>query len=51
MTRAVAALGLLADRVAAVESAIVRVADPRHLLTNPQVRHAASPPAGPSEDH
>ncbi|MFF1345749.1 DNA repair ATPase [Streptomyces sp. NPDC058322] len=51
MTRAVAALGLLADRVAAVESAIVRVADPRHLLTNPQARHAASPPAGPSEDH
>ncbi|MFJ5191736.1 DNA repair ATPase [Streptomyces sp. NPDC088394] len=51
MTRAVAALGLLADRVAAVESAIVRVADPRHLLTNPQARHAASPPARPSEDH
>lgn len=51
MTRAVAALGLLADRVAAVESAIVRVADPRHLLTNPQARHTASPPVGPSEDH
>ncbi|MFD0341840.1 DNA repair ATPase [Streptomyces sp. NPDC127117] len=50
MTRAVAALGLLADRVAAVESAIVRVADPRHVLTNPQARHAASPPAGPAED-
>ncbi|MFF3534108.1 DNA repair ATPase [Streptomyces sp. NPDC002466] len=47
MTRAVAALGLLADRIAAVESAIVRVADPRHLLTNPQARHAA-PHADPS---
>ncbi|MFE6490170.1 DNA repair ATPase [Streptomyces sp. NPDC057748] len=56
MTRAVAALGLLADRIAAVESAIVRVADPRHLLTNPQARHAAPPPTGtlpaePTEDH
>ncbi|MCX4846869.1 DNA repair ATPase [Streptomyces sp. NBC_00893] len=51
MTRAVAALGLLADRIAAVESAIVRVADPRHVLTNPSARHAASPPAGPAEDH
>ncbi|MGW0958272.1 DNA repair ATPase [Streptomyces gelaticus] len=55
MTRAVAALGLLADRIAAVESAIVRVADPRHVLTNPQARHAAPPPAGlrpaePAED-
>jgi hypothetical protein len=50
MTRAVAALGLLADQIAAVESAIVRVADPRHVLTNPQARHAAPPPAGPEED-
>ncbi|WDG30204.1 DNA repair ATPase [Streptomyces sp. CA-278952] len=32
MTRAVAALGLLADRIAAVEAAIQRAADPRHLL-------------------
>lgn len=32
MTRAVAALGLLADRIAAVETAIGRAADPRHLL-------------------
>ncbi len=32
MTRAVAALGLLADRIAAVETAIQRAADPRHLL-------------------
>ncbi|MEU9319050.1 DNA repair ATPase [Streptomyces sp. NPDC048295] len=51
MTRAVAALGLLADRIAAVESAIVRVADPRQVLANPQARHAAPPPAGPAEDH
>ncbi|WP_330239681.1 DNA repair ATPase [Streptomyces sp. NBC_00525] len=33
MTRAVAALGLLADRIAAVETAIGRAADPRHLLS------------------
>ncbi|MFI9018220.1 DNA repair ATPase [Streptomyces griseus] len=32
MTRAVAAIGLLADRIAAVETAIRRAADPRHLL-------------------
>ncbi|WP_406495538.1 DNA repair ATPase [Streptomyces sp. NBC_00846] len=51
MTRAVAALGLLADRIAAVESAIVRVADPRHLLTNPQARHAAPPREATEEDH
>lgn len=41
LVRAVAALGLLADRVAAVESAITRATDPRHLLTNPPARHAA----------
>jgi hypothetical protein len=35
MTRAVAALGLLGDRIAAVETAIQRVADPRHLLAGP----------------
>nr|WP_203600238.1 DNA repair ATPase [Streptomyces sp. SID9727] len=34
MTRAVAALGLLADRIAAVETAIGRAADPRHLLAH-----------------
>ncbi|MCX5205798.1 DNA repair ATPase [Streptomyces sp. NBC_00237] len=39
--RAVAALGLLADRMAAVESAIVRATDPRHLLNLPTGRHAA----------
>ncbi|MFD5789443.1 DNA repair ATPase [Streptomyces sp. NPDC127037] len=39
MTRAVAALGLLADRIAAVETAIGRAADPRHLLArNPEDR-------------
>ncbi|MET9358185.1 DNA repair ATPase [Streptomyces sp. NPDC006617] len=41
LTRAVAALGLLADRVAAVESAITRAADPRHLPASPHARHAA----------
>ncbi|MFF1919910.1 DNA repair ATPase [Streptomyces sp. NPDC058221] len=43
VTRAVAALGLLADRIAAVESAISRAADPRHLL--------ARPLSGTPEDH
>ncbi|MEU9639409.1 DNA repair ATPase [Streptomyces tendae] len=41
LTRAVAALGLLADRVAAVESAITRAADPRRLLANPHTRDAS----------
>ncbi|MET8488077.1 DNA repair ATPase [Streptomyces tendae] len=40
VVRAVAALGLLADRVAAVESAITRAADPRRLLANPNAGHA-----------
>ncbi|GHA05579.1 hypothetical protein GCM10010329_30050 [Streptomyces spiroverticillatus] len=44
--RAVAALGLLADRVAAVESAIVRATDPRHLLNRPTGRHAAGADEG-----
>ncbi|MFJ8112544.1 DNA repair ATPase [Streptomyces sp. NPDC096132] len=43
LTRAIAALGLLADRIAAVESAIDRAADPRHLMANPTARHAARP--------
>ena len=43
LTRAVAALGLLADRIAAVESAINRAADPRHLMSNPTARHAVRP--------
>ncbi|MFJ8557199.1 DNA repair ATPase [Streptomyces microflavus] len=44
MTRAVAALGLLADRIAAVETAIQRAADPRHLLAGPA--GAVSQPPG-----
>ncbi|MEU7281895.1 DNA repair ATPase [Streptomyces sp. NPDC045431] len=39
--RAVAVLGLLADRVAAVENAIDRATDPRRLLSRPPGRHAA----------
>lgn len=35
VTRAVAALGLLADRIAAVETAISRAAGPRRLLARP----------------
>ncbi|GAA4080280.1 DNA repair ATPase [Streptomyces shaanxiensis] len=49
-TRAVATLGLLADRVAAVETAINRAADPRHLTTNPVARHAARPVSKPGEE-
>jgi hypothetical protein len=41
LTRAVAALGLLADRITAVESAINRATDPRSLMANPEARHAA----------
>lgn len=40
-TRAVPALGLLADRVAAAGCAIARATDPRNPLTNPHARHAA----------
>jgi hypothetical protein len=47
LTRAVAALGLLADRIAAVESAIDRAADPRHLVADPAARHAARPAGSP----
>ncbi len=43
LIRAVAALGLLADRVAAVEGAITRATDTRHLLALPGGRHAARP--------
>lgn len=46
LTRAVATLGLLADRIAAVESAINRAADPRHPMANPVARHAARPASG-----
>ncbi|MBC9718350.1 DNA repair ATPase [Streptomyces sp. TRM66268-LWL] len=40
LVRAVAALGLLADRVASVESAITRATDPRHLIAGSRARHA-----------
>ncbi|GGZ20096.1 DNA repair ATPase [Streptomyces poonensis] len=47
LTRAVAALGLLADRIAAVETAIDRAADPRHRTTAvPRARLAARPAPG-----
>ncbi|MBQ0966229.1 DNA repair ATPase [Streptomyces sp. RK23] len=46
VVRAVAALGLLADRVAAVESAITRAADPRRLLANPHAGHAGHADGG-----
>jgi hypothetical protein len=49
LTRAVATLGLLADRVAAVESAINRATDPRHLIATPTARHAARPDPGQGE--
>ncbi|KUL42803.1 DNA repair ATPase [Streptomyces regalis] len=49
LTRAVATLGLLADRIAAVETAINRAADPRHLIANPTARHAARPDPGHEE--
>lgn len=43
LTRAVAVLGLLADRISAVESAINRAADPFHPMANPTARHAVGP--------
>ncbi|KOV65596.1 DNA repair ATPase [Streptomyces sp. NRRL WC-3618] len=46
LTRAVAALGLLADRMAAVETAISRAVDPRRPTVNPTARHAARPAPG-----
>ncbi|MDI3386293.1 DNA repair ATPase [Streptomyces sp. B-S-A8] len=39
VTHAVAALDLVADRLAAVESAISRATDPRNVLANPSGRH------------
>ncbi|NUS10095.1 MAG: DNA repair ATPase, partial [Streptomyces sp.] len=47
LIRAVTTLGLLADRIAAVEAAITRAADPRRLLTSPPAPHAGRPPTGP----
>ncbi|OAH10384.1 DNA repair ATPase [Streptomyces jeddahensis] len=49
LSRAVAAVGLLADRVAAVETAITRATDPRHLLSHPRGRHAARPEGAPDQ--
>ncbi|MEU0677923.1 DNA repair ATPase [Streptomyces sp. NPDC006172] len=46
LTRAIAALGLLADRIAAVETAIDRAADPRRPTSTPTARHAARPAPG-----
>ncbi|MGV9557038.1 DNA repair ATPase [Streptomyces sp. NPDC003401] len=43
LVRAVAALGLLADRIAAVEAAIARAAAPRTPPASPNGRHAAHP--------
>lgn len=43
LTPVVAALGLLADGITAVETAITRATDPRHLLARPVGRHAAGP--------
>ncbi|MGW3955535.1 hypothetical protein ACWEKM_32485 [Streptomyces sp. NPDC004752] len=42
----IAALGLLADHIAAVESAITRAADPSHLMANATARHPARPHEG-----
>lgn len=50
LARAVSALGLLADRIAAVESAINRASDPRHLAMNSTARHAARPAPGGDGD-
>ncbi|MEW2066867.1 DNA repair ATPase [Streptomyces sp. NPDC007346] len=50
MTRAVAALGLLADRIAAVETAIQRAADPRHLLAGTG-NHRSTAGQAVSPDH
>ncbi|MFF4655438.1 DNA repair ATPase [Streptomyces sp. NPDC001381] len=49
LPRAVAALGLLGDRIAAVETAINRAVDPRLLVAGPTARHAARPASGPGE--
>ncbi|MFJ4719402.1 DNA repair ATPase [Streptomyces luteogriseus] len=46
LARAVSALGLLADRIAAVETAINRAGDPRHLVMNSSARHAERPVPG-----
>ncbi|GAB7061835.1 hypothetical protein JCM12681A_35450 [Streptomyces mexicanus] len=45
----VAALGLLADRLAAVGAALDRAADPRPAAAAPPARHAAGRPQGTTE--
>ncbi|MEU3948579.1 DNA repair ATPase [Streptomyces sp. NPDC029526] len=45
LTRAIAALAVLGERIAAVETAITRAADPRRLLAGPPTHPA--PPAPP----
>ncbi|WP_405529741.1 DNA repair ATPase [Streptomyces canus] len=49
VARAVAALGLLGDRIAAVETAINRAIGPSHLLAHPTARHAVRPAQGAGE--
>ncbi|MFJ8948184.1 DNA repair ATPase [Streptomyces sp. NPDC102395] len=46
LDRAIAALGLLADRMAAVETAINQAADPRRPTASATARHAARPARG-----
>ncbi|GGR92633.1 hypothetical protein GCM10010269_34580 [Streptomyces humidus] len=46
LDRAIAALGLLADRMAAVEAAINHAADPRRPTASAPARHAARPARG-----
>jgi hypothetical protein len=49
VARAVAALVLLADRLAAVGAALDRAADPRPAAAAPPARHAAGRPQGTTE--
>ncbi|MGW6395680.1 DNA repair ATPase [Streptomyces sp. NPDC055103] len=51
LARAVAALGMLADRITAVEAAITRATDPRHLLVRPAGRHASRSESVPDPGH
>ncbi|MFC8246497.1 DNA repair ATPase [Streptomyces chartreusis] len=46
LSRAVAALGLLAERIGSIETAIERAVDPRHLSAKSQARHAAGQQLG-----
>lgn len=49
LARAVAALGLLGDRIAAVETAINRATRPTHFSAHPAARHAVRPAPGNGE--